>query len=217
MRLLGELPGGESYSLAKGINASGSVVVGISGSASGPEAFRWTVAGMQGLGDLPGRDFSSEARAVSADGLVVVGESMSYDWWEAFRWTSATGMQPLGSLSTTVVESSAHAVSGDGSIVVGDSASVNASGEAFIWDEAHGMRSLKQVLVVEYGLDLSGWSLFDATGISLDGKTIVGAGLNPSGLHEGWIASVPEPATGVTLATAIGVASLLRRRRAFGR
>ena len=38
---LGDLPGGSFYSTAYGVSADGSVVVGLSGSASGPEAFRW--------------------------------------------------------------------------------------------------------------------------------------------------------------------------------
>ncbi len=39
---LNDLPGGEFNSLAYGISADGSVVVGFSESANGYEAFRWT-------------------------------------------------------------------------------------------------------------------------------------------------------------------------------
>jgi hypothetical protein len=45
-------------------------------------------------------------------------------------------------------------------------------------------------LTEEYGLDLSGWTLYSATGISDDGKVIVGNGFNPMGLAEAWIADL---------------------------
>jgi probable HAF family extracellular repeat protein len=66
---LGDLPGGNFYSIAKGISADGSVIVGVSHSDKGQEAFRWTKnGGMQGVGDLQEGGFRSEASAVSADG-----------------------------------------------------------------------------------------------------------------------------------------------------
>ena len=71
---LGDLAGGNFSSAAYGISADGSVVVGQSSSASGLEAFRWTLdGGMVGLGDLPGGTFTSKARGTSADGSAVVG------------------------------------------------------------------------------------------------------------------------------------------------
>jgi hypothetical protein len=48
--------------------------------------------------------------------------------------------------------------------------------EAFLWDAANGLRSLKTVLTTQFGLDLTGWRLTEATGISDDGKVIVGTG-----------------------------------------
>lgn len=41
--------------------------------------------------------------------------------------------------------------------------------------------------------DLSGGTLYDATGISADDRTIVGTGRNPNGQTEAWLA-VPAPA-----------------------
>ena len=43
-------------------------------------------------------------------------------------------------------------------MIVGYGRSVSGT-EAFIWDSVNGMRSLKEVLITEYGLDLSGWTL----------------------------------------------------------
>jgi hypothetical protein len=73
-------------------------------------------------------------------------------------------------------------------VIVGESVTSTDYYEAFIWDELHGMRNLKDVLVNEYNLDLTSWTLYGATGISADGLTIAGYGRNPSGNGEGWIA-----------------------------
>jgi hypothetical protein len=50
-----------------------------------------------------------------------------------------------------------------------------------LWDAANGMRSVQDVLLNDFGMDLSGWLLRQAKGISADGQTIVGIGVNPSG------------------------------------
>ena len=88
---LGDLPGGDSYSIALAVSADGTTVVGRSRStASGtdPEAFRWTEStGMVGLGDFPGGVFKSGAGGVSHDGSVIVGQGHSATQSEAFRWT----------------------------------------------------------------------------------------------------------------------------------
>ena len=183
---LGDLPGGIFSSFANGVSADGSVLVGFGNSASGQEAFRWTSGGgMDGLGDLPGDIFSSTANGVSADGSVVVGAGHSLSGFEAFRWTSGGGMVGLGDLPGGGFSSNAFDVSADGSVVVG--VGTSASGvEASIWDEAAGMRSLRDVLVDDHGLDLTGWTLIQATGISAGGETVVGWGTNPSGNIEAW-------------------------------
>ncbi|MCI0621891.1 MAG: hypothetical protein L0387_09510 [Acidobacteria bacterium] len=62
---LGNLPGGDS-SQAYAVSADGSVVVGISSSESGDQAFRWTSKeGMIGLGYLPGREDSTASPTAS--------------------------------------------------------------------------------------------------------------------------------------------------------
>lgn len=67
------------------------------------------------------------------------------------------------------------------------------------------------MLVNDHGLDLTGWTLDTAYGISADGLTFVGYGYNPSGDTEAWVATVPEPATIILLA--LGGLALLRNRR----
>ena len=85
------------------------------------------------------------------------------------------------------------------------------------------MRSLQDVLVNDYGLDLTGWTLARAQGISDDGLVIAGYGTNPSGYTEGWVVylgsgePIPEPST-IILMTA-GIAGIVayglwRRKKA---
>ena len=205
---------------ATGVSADGSVVVGFSHSANGLyEALRWTRAGgMVGLGDLPGDEFYSVATAVSADGATVVGYSRSSFGEVPFRWTEQGGMvrmgYPLGVAGPGAVGGSfghATGVSGDGSIIVGTS-SLAAGQSATIWDAAGGTRTLQSELA-RLGLDLTGWSLIAATGISPDGQAIAGAAFNPSGQVEAFLVTgIPEPAGAVALlAVAAGVLSMRRR------
>ena len=77
----------------------------------------------------------------------------------------------------------------NGSIVVGYD-TVNSNLTAMIWDSTHGMRDLKSVLVNDFGLDLTGWTVSYPLNVSDNGNTIVGYGTNPSGQTEGWIASI---------------------------
>jgi len=228
---LGYLPGGGYYaaSYASGVSANGSVVVGVSTSANGTEALGWQEAflwtqgtGMVGLGDLPGGSFWSNVSGVSADGSVVVGQSFGAYGYEAFRWTQETGMVGLGSLPGGLFVSGATGVSADGSVIVGYSV----GGEVFVWNTTQGMRSLREILTNDYGLNLTGWGALSYAGspqVSADGLTIVGQGWNPNGNLEAWIArldgqtdppnpSVPEPSAilGLGLFSLVG---FLRKKR----
>jgi probable HAF family extracellular repeat protein len=173
----------------------------------------------QGLGDLEGGFVYSEAFGVSADGSVVVGQGHSTSGYEAFRWTQAGGMVGLGDLPGWDFGSVAYGVSSDGSVVVGQS--VSGSGyEAFIWDSTNGVQNLKTMLTTNYGLNLTGWTLTAAKGISADGQVIVGYGTNPQGNTEAWRADlhtdtvVPEPFSLAFLGSAfVGVVAFRLRRR----
>ncbi len=139
MQDLGTLGGGKS--VAYGVSADGSVVVGKAHNAAGQDrAFRWTAAGgMRSLGTLGGGE--SEARGVSADGSVVVGvaENAAGEA-RAFRWTAAGGMEDLNItyahlLTDGSVLWTGNAVSPDGRYIVGQGYNA-ATGrwEAFLLD-----------------------------------------------------------------------------------
>jgi probable HAF family extracellular repeat protein len=202
---LGLLAGSNRLSVAYTASADGSVIVGYSYSSNATsgysEAFRWTQAtGTVGLGDLPGGITNSIAYAVSADGSIIVGRGISYtdthgiSTEQAFSWTAQGGIAPLGFIPCDTW-SIAHAVSADGSIIVGDP--YQGSGDCvFIWDAQHGIRNLHAVLVA-LGLNLTGWQLSEAHGVSSDGRIIVGYGTDPAGKTEGWIADLTPPVLAV--------------------
>jgi probable HAF family extracellular repeat protein len=183
------LPGGDT---ALGVSADGAVAVGFGHSELGTQALRWTTGGsMLTLGDLPGgSSFNSRAYGVSADGSVVVGYGTSATATEAVRWTQASGMVGLGILPGFNA-SLAQDVAENGSLVVGYSGDDwFTPGEAFLWDATHGMRSMRDVLINDFGLgaSLAGWTLTSANDISADGQFIVGSGINPNGNTEAWLA-----------------------------
>jgi len=208
-----ENPTPQTFSDAQGVSGDGSIAIGYGYSDLGLEAFRWAQAtGILGLGDLPGGLYFSVASGISSDGSVVVGAGWpDTGGFEAIRWTEASGMTPLGRLPGGS-NSEAIDVSADGSIVVGGGDARGSAGSiAFIWDEANGMRNLERVLVDDLGLDLSGWTLSFALGISDDGRTIVGRGTNTLGQTEGWVAVIPEPSTALLFAGGLALLAMQRR------
>ena len=108
------------YSIAYGVSADGSAIVGLSQGDIGPvRAFRWTSGhGAQDLGELsPGA--GGAARGVSADGGVVVGTSAN----RAMMWTGATGRWLSGSglCSMSKEVTRLLPLKGNGTIVLADS------------------------------------------------------------------------------------------------
>jgi hypothetical protein len=209
----------EAHSHAFGVSADGSVVVGYNGQFLEHRGFRWTeLSGMVDLGSLVDDGYIIDfplpppyiiPNSVSADGSVIVGFSSG----RAFRWTQETGM--VGLLPSPNngydVGGNARDVSADGSIIVGYSGL-----GAFHWTQETGMVSLKETLIGK-GLDVSGWTLYEADAISADGFTIVGRGINPSGQYEGWVANlspepVPEPLTILGSIAAIAFAAGFERK-----
>jgi probable HAF family extracellular repeat protein len=180
---------------ARAVSADGTVIVGsasrFDGTRHTDESFRWTsTTGMVGLGHPLG-DFNNYATGISADGSVIVGHFNLTDFVRrSFRWTQDTGMVeiPLAPGLPSHVEFIPSAISGNGSVVLGG---------VIIWDAEHGTRRLQEVLIHEHGLAaaMAGWAGLEATGISTDGRVLVGSGVNPQGRREAWIANLDQPAS----------------------
>jgi uncharacterized membrane protein len=153
---------------------------------------------MVGLGDVPGGGFYSEAYDVSADGKVVAGKSAGNVpfYYSAFRWTAETGMFLIPGAVGVGTPNIATAVSGDGHVIVG---ALSSGDGAFAWDSFHGTRDIADLLASQ-GVDVGGWELGIARGVSYDGLTIAGYGLPPNSRYgQPWVVRldpgtfVPEP------------------------
>lgn len=208
MQGLGDLPGGDYYSEARAVSADGSVIAGWSyGSSNTRRAFRWEGGTMAEL-PLFGQSIGSYASAITPDGTRIVGFCEGGpEGLVATMWTGS-GVMSLGKMNGSI-PTYAQAVSGDGSIVVGRTA-VSGS-EAIIWDQMHQWRPIRTMLLNDYGIDVGGMSLSEATGISWDGTTIVGRGHNEAGVNQAWMFTVPSaPSIGVVIPLLLVSAS--RRR-----
>ncbi len=181
-------------------NTAGTILVGES-SAGGPiQAVVWTSSGSTAsvLPAPAGAVLNSTALAISADGSTIVGgtntsPSMSTSI-EAAMWTGGGygTLTLLGDLGASSPRSRAWDVTSDGGIVVGTARNAEGDDRAFIWDAVHGMQDLAAVLLDDYGVDVGGWQLLEARGVSdPNGQgefAVVGRGINPSGDDEAWYA-----------------------------
>jgi uncharacterized membrane protein len=128
--------------------------------------------------------------AVSADGSTVVGGySSRVSPGFAWRWTQATGFEPLPTIPGDD-GAQAEDVSEDGRIIVGTSSPPTLS-RAFIWSHGAGTLPLDEFLVSR-GVDLRGWTLYTASGISADGRTVVGSGVDALGRHGGYVVTIAD-------------------------
>lgn len=190
MTPLGLLPGDDS-SVAFGISRDGTLIVGSTGSTTRSQACVWRNGVPQGLGGLPGSGTTTGiAWKVSADKQTIVGQVKSGSNQEAALWRSGHVIG-LGTVLDGARTYVAYGVSASGSHVVGYL--TGTPQRAFIWDRQHGARELAAALTDDYGLDLTGWQLSYAVGVSDDGAIIAGSGTNPSGVSEAWIARLPVP------------------------
>jgi uncharacterized membrane protein len=118
-------------------------------------------------------------------------------------------MVGLGDLPSGPFSSRAFDVSDDGLTIVGMGRTSEGS-KAFIWDPQNGIRSLEVVLAA-MGIDVDGWDLKRATGISADGRTIVGVAASDASVDFGFVVVIPEPSA--ALLVLFGLCGLASQRR----
>ena len=198
---LGFLPGGV-LSLANAVSANGRAIVGeaTTGAHDGSRlAVIWIDDhGPFEIGDVPGGLERSAAVAVSADGQIACGWGTTTTnpyRQQFFRWTRSGGLIPLGKLPGHY-HARPNDMSPNGDFLVGWSAAAGSSNRSpVIWDPVHGMRDIV-ALVEGAGIDLSAWRdsygnvFMEATGVSADGRTVVGYG-HLDNTRRAWIATLP--------------------------
>jgi uncharacterized membrane protein len=182
---------------ATAASADGSIIIGDSGLDVLAYAWRWTSAsGRQPLGAIPlgpGWDDSTPA-AISADGSVIVGSfagSIAVPTSLAYRWTEQSGYEVLAHFSEDTA-SAATAVAADGLTILGYTYSDNEPMTPAIWLPDGSVSHLADFLASR-AVNFDGWTLRTVAGISDDGLTIAGNGLNPQGTPQGWVAHLQVP------------------------
>lgn len=156
----GLAPSGNTATVANGVSADGTVVVGQSAFGGvGANAYRWTNGVMTNLGTLGAG--GSIAYGVSGNGQVVVGRAnIPGGMARAFRWSGGV-MTDLGTLGGNA--SLASAASYDGSVVVGSADDGSGVARAFRWSGG-----------VMSDIGTLGGNTASASGVSADGTVIAG-------------------------------------------
>lgn len=165
----------------------------------------------QWLAPKDGMGGESWAADVSSDGNIKVGFGWNGAYWQGHWWDAANGIHTVPLIGSEDW-AEATSVSGDGMVIAGftlTKASGYGTQDAFIWNRAtNQLQTVKQYLAAG-GVDTTGWTYTDVTGISFDGTGLAGTGTFNGAAH-GWAYTVPEPASLLIMIAGLG---LLRRRR----
>jgi hypothetical protein len=198
--MVGLMPPGMNVSIASAMSADGSMVVGttgVVGNDASYDGFIWhEETGFQVLGPKPDGWERTFPWLVSADGRVVFGKDSCHgcSFGSVFRWTADDGVQMLPDFQNSRQFYVLRDLTPDGSIVVGATwEGTTATIRASIWDERHGTRDLRELLVSEHGLkDADLPILYQATGISADARAIIGS--HPDSENRGgWAIYLDKP------------------------
>lgn len=208
------MPANGRFSLARQVSGDGAVVVGQAEIELDFDVpWRWTTGGGTVVLDRPAKA-NAHAYAVSPSGLIAVGfygnQGAVWNGGAAQLISGSTGLWGVsdqgpiyigqtdgppyvaarweGGARTLLGLDYATAISADGQWIVGAKAAPNQA--AYLWDLDHGPRELASMLQIDYGFDLTGWVLTEASDISDDGRTIVGQG-RFNGAARAWAAFLP--------------------------
>jgi probable HAF family extracellular repeat protein len=164
---------------ADAITRDGSAIVGLA--TNGVHLWR------DGVGDqliIPESDYSFFPHSMSDDALVVMGDDQSgLTNDRTVRWTSLAGVQHLPGPAQG--GSSPGSLSADGIVTVGALGPDTASPRPCVWVGLSNPIDLN-VYLPQHGVDLTGWDLRYASGVSADGTVISGWGLH-NGQQRAWV------------------------------
>lgn len=204
MQSLGFTRPSHFYSDATAISRDGGSIVGFSYNGSTTDAFIWTQAtGMTALHGLNGR--RAHAYGVNGTGTIVVGTADFEDTggrgvlWENGSLLDLGFNQSVGAFSPA-------GVSDDGAVVVGQVGATWAG----IWTPTTGILMLGEYLAVHGISGPAGWQFKNATAVSADGRTIAGWGYSEATGTQGFVVTIPAPASLVAFA---GLFASIRRTR----
>ncbi len=160
----------------------------------------------------PTGSLESETFNVSSDGNVKVGWGYTSGGavYSAYWWDSGNAPHVIP-IFANQDWMEALSVDGDGTVIGGRTYLKPAytQAEAWIYDVPTDSLQTVAAFLSGLGVDITGWTFSELTGISNDGLSLAGKG-KYLGVDHGWAYVVPEPAT---LAVAMLVLPLLRRRR----
>lgn len=178
------LPANSTASYGGDASADGTVVAGSAMISGSMRPVRW-VNGVPVPITLPGGFTQGDGIAISADGLVITGSiTDTGNVRRVLRWTAAGGVQNLGGTF-----GGGREINSDGSVIVGWQAPLGWN-RAFFWTSATGIVDLETHLL-SLGVNLDGWTIEAAQGVSADGRTILGQGTH-NGVTEGFLVRLPQ-------------------------
>lgn len=178
-------------SRANRISADGRVIVGWNDNWFGNRLGAKWVDGSEELIIGP-NGFVGEALGVNSDGTVIVGTQCNQGD-QAWIWKLGSGLHCIGFTRVTPegplpVETYAFAVNEDGS-VIGGASGIGPMRQAIVW--FNGKPILLESWLKNRGVDTKGWSLNSVTGVSADGKTLIGWGSGPQFPYEAFAVLIP--------------------------
>ena len=190
----------DTYCQALAVSDDGATIAGLVPYASVSSAAYWR-GGIANKLEIPGSPqwfkCKAQANVISGDGSVIAGRARESG--ESSRGFVArlrngnsyevASSQWLGKLSDDTQLINPIAISDDGSIVVGEGKDFGVH-RACLWTAADGTQVIEDLLR-KHEISFDGWELGAATGISANGKVIVGNGVNPNGEKECWRVVLP--------------------------
>ena len=195
---LGALNGQSSR--ANAVSADGNVIVGWDEDPSLYNYPSWRgVLWWQGLGRLLHPfGWIGQAAGTNDVGSVIVGRGAPASYRHAYRYTAWDGQivdlgsipRGIGPIKDQEDTSYATATSDDGTVIVGNSGWMPPL-DAFIWTPSTNMMKAADFLKAKGVTVPDGWLLVTVIAVSPNGKIFAGTGVNPAGIPEGWVASLP--------------------------